>query len=525
MKRIMIMLLIACSASITVSAQQKKANVGNTPYNVKALFNSFLKSWGAPSDEVYSVVKNPNTNQIESSVKITYFVANVNTGSVRQNMSVIGEAFKKDESRSYQLLHLAPTNKESFSLSVVNENGQRTNYLIRAKEPEEMWLLCAKNPENPKLRDAYAIKWTYNADKSKALGTIYQITSLRPDYFEQSMSAGTGIFSEGQNVTTKTFRIDGRVGEDLTDSLYVVYMAPTADSLNKLKDNAFVAYMPVVGKRFSFSVELDKPMVGRIRTVMPDGSLCQLWTNLDFVPGETYRIITHNGYYDADNDYERRVGRWSGKSLLDARQIAGVDDVVVEELPDTVAQDSFIVIDHVEMLPKKNPFDAKAIPLPSIPTLPSIPDSWKRNSTPQQEAEVMRKGMAMRMSREALKMAYSPFLLDVVKNNDPFNLGKTDYFDDDYKNIVRLNKELDKNFHSFVKAIKALNMPQKELVEGLLDGYRETLKIYTEQNKIFNEIYQKTGKLTKPAQKAQKYVISLTEKYTKEASEYMLEQK
>ena len=296
MKRIVIMLLIACSATATISAQKKGA-ADTTPYNVKALFYSFLKSWGAPSDEVYSVIKNPNTNQIESSVKITYFVANVNTGSVRQDMSAIGEAFKKDESRSYQLLHLAPTNKESFSLKVINENGQSTNYLIRIKEPEEMWLLCAKNPENPKLRDAYAIKWTYNDDKSKALGAIYQITSLRPDYYEKNMS-GAALLSDNKN----TFTIDGRVGYDLNDSLYVVYMADTAEELNNVKDDDYVATMPVVNKRFSFSVQLDKPKVGRIRTVMPDGSLCQLWTNLDFVPGETYRITTHNGYYDEDRD-------------------------------------------------------------------------------------------------------------------------------------------------------------------------------------------------------------------------------
>ena len=382
MKRIVIMLLIACSATITASAQQKKATADNTPYNVKALFYTFLKSWGAPSDEVYSVIKNPNTNQIESSVKITYFVANVNTGTVRQNMSAIGDAFKKDESRAYQLLHLAPGNKESFSLNAVNENGQKTSYLVRGADNEEMWLLCAKNPENPKLRDAYAIKWSMNNDKSKALGAIYQITSLRPDYYEQSMSGG--IFNSGQDLTTKTFRIDGRVGEDLTDSLYVVYMAPTADSLNNLKDNAFVAYMPVVGKRFSFSVELDKPMVGRIRTVMPDGSLCQLWTNLDFVPGETYRIITHNGYYDADNDYEQRVGRYSGKSLLNDLQRQGIDDLTVE-VADSIPVDGDIVLDGVEIAEPENQWESHAIPITRGQEYENV-EAWTRSLTQQQQA-------------------------------------------------------------------------------------------------------------------------------------------
>ena len=73
MKRIFIMLLIACSAIITISAQQK-GKQDNVPYNVKALFYSIITTWGDPN-EVYSVNKNPETNQIESSVRITTFSA------------------------------------------------------------------------------------------------------------------------------------------------------------------------------------------------------------------------------------------------------------------------------------------------------------------------------------------------------------------------------------------------------------------------------------------------------------------
>lgn len=512
MKRIVIMLLIACSATITASAQQKKATVDNLPYNVKALFYSFLKSWGAPSDEVYSVIKNPNTNQIESSVKITHFVANVNTGSVRQNMSAIAEAFKKDEPRSYQLLHLAPTNKESFSLSAVNENGQKTNYLIRAKEPEEMWLLCAKNPENPKLRDAYAIKWTYNDDKSKALGAIYQITSLRPDYYEQSMSGGTGIFNDGQNLTTKTFRIDGRVGEDLTDSLYVVYMADSAEELDKVADDAFVAKMPVVGKRFSFSVELDKRKVGRIRTVMPDGSLCQLWTNLDFVPGETYRIITHNGYYDADNDYERRVGRYSGKSLLNDLQRRGIDDqtVVVADtiLPGYVDRD--IILNGVEFAVPENQWGAQAVPVTGGQE-PDNMEAWIKTISLQQQTQLMFKVQSIKAGIERVKASYKP-LGEIMNGGMSFNKVSDKIFE----NITAQNKELDKNVQEFQKAFFALNPPAKLRQSFYADAYKEILNIFTEQNKGFTEMYAKTGSLPKAAQKTQKYINKLTEKYVNE---------
>lgn len=513
MKRIVIMLLIACSATITASAQQKKATVDNTPYNVKALFYTFLKSWGAPSDEVYSVIKNPNTNQIESSVKITYFVANVNTGTVRQNMSAIGDAFKKDESRAYQLLHLAPGNKESFSLSAVNENGQKISYLIRSKEPEEMWLLCAKNPENPKLRDAYAIKWSMNNDKSKALGAIYQITSLRPDYYEQSMSGG--IFNSGQDLTTKTFRIDGRVGEDLTDSLYVVYMAPTADSLNNLKDNAFVAYMPVVGKRFSFSVELDKPMVGRIRTVMPDGSLCQLWTNLDFVPGETYRITTHNGYYDADNDYEQRVGRYSGKSLLNDLQRQGIDDLTVEVVDSIPVVDGDIVLDGVEIAEPENQWESHAIPITRGQEYENV-EAWTRSLTQQQQALLMFKAKGIETGIERVKASYKP-LGEIMNGGMPFNKVSDKIFE----NITAQNKELDKSIQEFQKALFALNPPMKIRVSFYTEAFKEILNTFTEQNKGFTEIYAKIGSLPKSAQKTQKYINKLTEKYMTEMVKYI----
>ena len=491
----MILLLIACSATITTSAQQKKATVDNTPYNVKALFYTFLKSWGAPSDEVYSVQRNPNTNQIESSVKITNFVANVNTGTVRQNMSAIGDAFKKDESRAYQLLHLAPGNKESLALSAVNENGQRTSYLVRGADYEEMWLLCAKNPENPKLRDAYAIKWSMNDDKSKALGAIYQITSLRPDLYEQNMSAS--IFNDGLNLTTKTFRIDGRVGEDLTDSLYVVYMADTAEELDKVADDAFVAKMPVVGKRFSFSVELDKRKVGRIRTVMSDGSLCQLWTNLDFVPGETYRITTHNGYYDADNDYEQRVGRYSGKSLLNDLQRRGIDDQTVE------VADTIPVVQDGDVIQVTQGQEASSM------------EAWFKTISPQQQAMLMFKGKNVEAGIKRVKASYEP-LGRIMRDTPSLLLDNNKGINQMFENITAQNKALDKSVQEFQKALFSLNPPVSVRQSYYADAFRQILNTLTDQNKGFTEIYSKTGSLPKSAQKTQKYINKLIGKYANE---------
>ena len=482
MKKLLTLLLIACSVITTVSAQQK-GKADNTPYNVKALFNTFLKSWGAPSDEVYSVNKNPNTNQIESSVKITHFVANVTTGSVRQDMSAIGEAFKKDESRSYQLLHLAPTNKESFSLKVVTENGQSTNYLIRAKEPEEMWLLCAKNTENPKLRDAYAIKWTYNDDRSKALGAIYQITSLRPDYFEQSMSGGTGIFNNSQPTTAKTFKIEGRVDANIKDSLYNIYIANSAEELENIGDDDYVACVPVINKRFEWQTELDHPVVGRLRCIFPDGSLCSAWINLDFVPGETYRITVHNGYYDEDRDYERRVGRNSGKSLLNRQQSLGIDDIKNLDK---------VVIDNK--------------------SAENVHHASEFKPTTEQEAKIKMMGTAIEAQMKGMIAIYEslkPFL-------DMRSLEGSDNY---FKQIIKLNKEVDGNFQELIKYMSSIEASPEEQAskrEGMQAIYSAILEFYTKQNKGYAELYKKVGVLPKSAKTAQEYINKLTEKYIKE---------
>ena len=75
MKRLLTLLLIACSTIATIHAQQRAKNQPQTtPVHVKELFNNIIENWGNPSDEVYSVNKNPNTSLIESSVRITYFV-------------------------------------------------------------------------------------------------------------------------------------------------------------------------------------------------------------------------------------------------------------------------------------------------------------------------------------------------------------------------------------------------------------------------------------------------------------------
>ena len=475
MKRIFIMLLIACSAITTISADPTAATPQKKPEAVIAMLNDIIKRFGQASDQVYSVSRNPNTNQIEYSIKITKFVANVKRAPLTLNLASISSPFTKDEPLSYQTLHLTPGSTEMFALGVFVEQGEDKQYTLRDNPNQEMWLMCCKNPENPQLRDAYAIAWELNADQSQAIGTVYMITSLRPDVYMKNMSSA-GLLSDNQN----TFTIDGRVGYDLTDSLYVVYMADTAEELDKVADNDYVATMPVVNKRFSFSVQLDKPKVGRIRTVMPDGSLCELWTNLDFVPGRTYRITTHNGYYDEDRDYELSVGRYSGKSLLTDLQRRGIDDqtvVVVDKVPD-----EFRVVD------------------------PHSLETWLNSLSPSNKNRFMMMAEMIKMKIERIKETYKVIGMTLNDNRDMYKIQTA------FGDILKQNKELDKNYQDFIKEAKKTGLLSCEMPEL----YKEILKFYTEQNQGLNELYKDSITNGKPILKLRSYLAKQTEKYLKD---------
>lgn len=312
MKRILTMVVIAIMAVTAGNAQSSSKRQANKPVNVIRIFDEIINLFAVTNGESYTMKKHPDTNIIESSERITNFSIN---GLHKYDMNIIRMAFRDDEPVCYQNSHIQPGAKERIRLTVISGSDKTAKDVpIRRNNNEEMLMMCCKNAENPQLRDAYAIVWEQQGDKIN--GTIFQITSLRPD-----------LFGNMREASRNTFRIEGRVDENIKDSLYNIYIADTYEELKRVADDDYVACVPVVNKRFEYSVELDKPKVGRLRCIFPDGSLCSAWIDLDFVPGETYHITVHNGYYSDDLDYERRVGRNSGRSLITPSH---------NEIPDTI---------------------------------------------------------------------------------------------------------------------------------------------------------------------------------------------
>ena len=461
MKRIIIMLIV-CSIVSTAMAQKVSA-IGkqkNYPVSVQQQLKHMIDKFGTNEGQVYSVIKNPNTGLVEMSQRISKFSCSQDN----PNLKSVATFFMQDEPYSYQIQHITPGSRERFSIKVVSDTGQPSSTLhIRTSTAQEMWLMCAKNPENPQLRDAYAIVWELSKDEQKAVGTIYMITSLRPDIYEKAAET-----------SKKTFKIEGRVDANIKDSLYNIYIANSAQELANIGDDDYVACVPVINKRFEWQTELDHPVAGRLRCIFPDGELCSAWINLDFVPGETYRITVHNGYYDEDRDYERRVGRYSGKSLLNSRQIAGNDDVSIVAEEDTVAVDS--------------------------------PTNWEPSPALKMQLEV--KGKAMWAKMESVMALY--------RSLDPKNSVSWMRKDLIFVRITKQNKEVDAAFHDILKFLKDIVIPVDERAEILGKGYEEILKFYTEQNKGLTEMMSSGVQLPKSAKKTQKALNKYIEKYMTE---------
>jgi hypothetical protein len=467
MKHLFIMLLIACSALTTANAQQK-----NKPENVIKAFEFLIGLYGQKAGQTYSVEKNPNTGIIESSERIVPFTCKKDEPYI----TMMGEDFMKDEPLSYQIKHITPgQGSQNFTLAVhTNVPNVINHYAIRTKSAEEMWFMACKNPDNPSLRDAYAIVWQPAPD-NKVKGTIYMITSPRPSNFDR-------VFDNSK----KVFKIEGRVDANIKDSLYNIYIANSYDALNAVGDDDYVACVPVINKRFEYQTELDRPMVGRLRCIFPDGELCSAWIDLDFVPGETYHITVHNGYYDDDEDYERRVGRYSGKSLINSEVV--VDTVAVI---DDFEAEAPVVSEYATPQPKRN-------------------NNLKQQPTPLQKMQIEAKGKAFEAKMEAIKASYAalkPFI-------DLKTLAGTDGY---FAQITKQNKELDADFHELIKWLEGL-VPDVQKPDFLGTGYKELLKFYTEQNQGFTELIKACGVLPKTAQKTQKELNKLIEKNMAELS-------
>ena len=464
------MLLIASSALSTAFAQknsnwQKARPISEAKYPtvVRGALNDFIQHFALAEGQSYSVNRNPVTDVLESSERVVRFRCD----TAEPMLQAVKNAYNTSEYITYQFTQIMPGGNEQFAIRVVSDGGKVNKTIpVRTKNTQEMWFLATKNLENPQLRDVYAIVW----EKKSAVdwpdmfeGTIYMISSLRPDLYTKEMDS-----------SKKTFRIEGRVDANIKDSLYNIYIADTYAQLCGQSDDAYVACVPVINKRFEYQVELDHPVVGRLRCIFPDGELCSAWIDLDFVPGETYHITVHNGYYDDDMDYEHRVGRFSGKSLI--RSSATVDEP--RESVRTIADP----IEQVQLMQAER---------------------TKESINKAVEVQLKFKANKIEVDTKVLKVLYEQ--LDPAKRIE-FPMDLT------FDQILNKNKTIESDFAEMIKLVGNDVMSDKDKIEFQTHIYKKALELIIEQNMMLSEASRVVG-FPKSGRKLQTYLEKLSDKY------------
>ena len=265
MKRIIFMLLIACSTIITAQAEQS-ANAPKRPENVIKTLRNIIDEFGQKEGQTYAVNKNPNTGIVESSTRVVTFTCSA------VELETIDWAFEKDEPLAYQFLHLTPGSKELFSLKVITNDGREGKMVsIRTNFTQEMWLMCCKNPENPQLRDAYAIKWELSSNGKTAVGNVYMITSLRPDLYERRAGADAKV-QEADTVVVDMMPSDSDVWIDA--------LGPEQRAQLEMKGNANNAISDLIAQTYATAMESlqkHKGMIGPDETIVMDVTYEQLY--------------------------------------------------------------------------------------------------------------------------------------------------------------------------------------------------------------------------------------------------------
>ncbi len=226
MRKNIFMLLLVCSVSISANAN------GNDkcPEHVMSVLDKIIEN--SQTEIVsYSVMTNPVTDELELKKKIVHFSYKhgLNNMIAHELYPVfcidIANAFTADEEKSYQLLHLGKGERENFSLEMISPDNSNpsTTLPVRTSRDQEMWLMSTKNPDNPMMRDTYAIVWSMegyvnedNLNKFIVEGDVFFVTSLIPEIYNNRQSA-----RQSAQTDLKSYSIiiddNGRIGNGRID--------------------------------------------------------------------------------------------------------------------------------------------------------------------------------------------------------------------------------------------------------------------------------------------------------------------
>lgn len=349
--------------------------------------------------------------------------------------------------------------------------------------------------------------------------------------------------SSAQN-PVNNFKVDVKVTQGIEDAGYLVHVFNNTQTQRK-----FVDKITVKDKRTYFETHIDEPLVGDLTAIFPDSTVCSACVRFPFVPGEEVHVKVKNGTFelsgtkfyqewaDAD-DLEENARKYYKQSETDSiirnylKNHANEEGcvmrywqynilprpVILSMIPESMRNGRFkyffegytpetdneVVIEEAEDEPT-----VTTIEKADKTQRQSDGFSYNFEPTPTQKAQLQTKAVNFKSSMDAVEALYHS--LQPAYEAKSF-LGTDNIFNQ----IVKQNDGLDKSVQDLIKTLKSFNVPQTEETKMLGELYQEVVKFYTKQNLGYAELQKELGTLPKAAQKAQKSISKLAEKYMAE---------
>lgn len=188
MKQNILIMIIACCAAMTANAATDNVNAKD-PQRLKGALILLYEKYGDQSTMTIHTKTNPDTDMMEEST----FIFPIKVPKDDPLLQEAIRAFYQDMDYGYQFCHIVPGEKQNVEITT-----NTTHMIPREKLSQEMWLLNAKNPNNPALRDNYTLVLDSCKDNIRT-GKVYIVTSMRPNKSQESITVPSA--TDRKNVT------------------------------------------------------------------------------------------------------------------------------------------------------------------------------------------------------------------------------------------------------------------------------------------------------------------------------------
>lgn len=298
MRQYISLLLFICSINIFAA----KMPPAPQPEALQAAFDAFVEYYKALSDSnrnrmIEWAYWNGDEEHSYSLIKTIPFCCD----SKDSKLNDVIKAFITDEKNCYQYVHETPGAGLLYSVSF----GER-RHITRQNKNQEFYMLCAKNPINPRFRNMYAIAFVKKkvGKEEKYEGNLFRVYSPRPDYKEE----------DAKDVPNwQKYILVGHMDKELKDSIKYVRFKGLKSQMSEMgrwREN-------VIDGRFVYKDKAYKDTDIQFSYIYKNGNKSD-WQTIKITPGTTLYATFHKNSYEinrVETDYTADENKESDEKL------------------------------------------------------------------------------------------------------------------------------------------------------------------------------------------------------------------